>query len=340
MGFRWQQENSMLAVPTGNNPTSLPYTDADYEGFLKSEEWSREETDYLFDLCQRFNYQFVLVADRYEFPGKERSVEDLRERYYQVNGKLSSPGTAYNYDKEGDRHRRLTIESLHARDVEKLKEEALLSEMMSDMRISLPMVMQERQRLLLRCTTLGQQLLAHAQTLPELLGMPSRPRRGSISEKGEKGTKSSNKASNRKAEARKRRQANMATEEVEWYENAPHAASGRKPKPVMANTLVRSINLKPIRVGLTRHVDKLLLDRGLLTKPAVPTQKVCERFDELRLLLARLTEMQRNVDAMMGVNPSGKASEATSKKASRPTSPPPPPSRSTTPAPSVSPPPL
>lgn len=45
--------------------------------------WTKEETDQLFDLCERFDLRFVVIADR--FP-TSRSVEELKNRYY--SGKL------------------------------------------------------------------------------------------------------------------------------------------------------------------------------------------------------------------------------------------------------------
>lgn len=41
--------------------------------------WSKEETDQLFDLCERFDLRFVVIADR--FPSS-RTVEELKDRYY------------------------------------------------------------------------------------------------------------------------------------------------------------------------------------------------------------------------------------------------------------------
>lgn len=41
--------------------------------------WTKEETDQLFDLCQRFDLRFIVVADR--FPSS-RTVEELKDRYY------------------------------------------------------------------------------------------------------------------------------------------------------------------------------------------------------------------------------------------------------------------
>ena len=33
---------------------------------VRDADWSREETDYLLDLCQRLDLRFMAVADRYE----------------------------------------------------------------------------------------------------------------------------------------------------------------------------------------------------------------------------------------------------------------------------------
>ncbi|KAF3328346.1 SWR1-complex protein 4 [Carex littledalei] len=63
----------------------LKYTDEEYEKHLTDNAWSKEETDKLFELCERFDLRFVVVADR--FPS-DRSVEELKSRYYSVTRKL------------------------------------------------------------------------------------------------------------------------------------------------------------------------------------------------------------------------------------------------------------
>lgn len=63
------------------------YDDEEYESLVKklSTEWTREETDYLIDMCERFDLRFPIIADRYEYgPGVTRSVEDLKDRYYSI----------------------------------------------------------------------------------------------------------------------------------------------------------------------------------------------------------------------------------------------------------------
>lgn len=75
----------------------MTYTDKD---------WTKEETDYLFDLVRRYDQRFYIVADRYEYPGGgartmevcrmkvcrpihlKSCVKDMKDRYFSVCRKL------------------------------------------------------------------------------------------------------------------------------------------------------------------------------------------------------------------------------------------------------------
>jgi hypothetical protein len=52
----------------------VTYTEEQYEKAvapLKS-DWSKLETDVLFDLCERFNLRFIVVADRFSYELQEK----------------------------------------------------------------------------------------------------------------------------------------------------------------------------------------------------------------------------------------------------------------------------
>ncbi|ONK59286.1 uncharacterized protein A4U43_C08F4890 [Asparagus officinalis] len=97
----------------------LKYTDEEYDKHLIDPGWTKEETDQLFDLCERFDLRFVVIADR--FPSA-RSVEELKSRYYAVSRALllaraPSPGDvsghplvkeSYNMAHEIERKRALS----------------------------------------------------------------------------------------------------------------------------------------------------------------------------------------------------------------------------------------
>jgi DNA methyltransferase 1-associated protein 1 len=102
--------NVQVPVPT--------YTMEQYEEKLKADGWTKEETDYLIELCRDFGLRWIVIADRYDItaipPAKEnidpvveadamavddtevekknsypyRKMEELKARYYQVAAKI------------------------------------------------------------------------------------------------------------------------------------------------------------------------------------------------------------------------------------------------------------
>jgi len=103
------------------------YTDEQYETHLKSEDWSREETDYLVGLAYEFDLRWIIIADRYEYQQKEapqesedsmavtiqakpRTQEDMKARYYDVAAKamvLHNPLSTMS-SSEFDTHEKMT----------------------------------------------------------------------------------------------------------------------------------------------------------------------------------------------------------------------------------------
>ena len=61
------------------------FSDLEYQQHLHDDNWTKQETDHLFDLCRQFDLRFVVIQDHWD---KEkfspRSVEDLKERYYNI----------------------------------------------------------------------------------------------------------------------------------------------------------------------------------------------------------------------------------------------------------------
>ncbi len=57
------------------SPDIVTFTDQDYTMHLQDQNWTKEETEYLFSLCREFDARFVVIADRYDFPSKHRSLE-------------------------------------------------------------------------------------------------------------------------------------------------------------------------------------------------------------------------------------------------------------------------
>jgi DNA methyltransferase 1-associated protein 1 len=88
--YYFDQFNVKLDLPS--------YTDEEYDLYLQGKiliyianpdpEWSKEETDYLWSLCADFDLRWIIITDRYEWENKERTMEDLKDRYYSGVRKL------------------------------------------------------------------------------------------------------------------------------------------------------------------------------------------------------------------------------------------------------------
>jgi DNA methyltransferase 1-associated protein 1 len=135
------------------------YTDAEYEQELKSDTWSKEETDYLMELCREFDLRWILITDRYEYQpasippidGNEsttlipapqpRTMEDLKSRYYTVAAKclaIARPPANMTtaefelyekmrkFDPVRETSRKKIADSLMRRTVEEVEEESFL----------------------------------------------------------------------------------------------------------------------------------------------------------------------------------------------------------------------
>lgn len=132
LDYRFSKFNVKADIPS--------YSDGEYE-VLKDPDWSREETDYLFDLSRKYDLRFIIIWDRYEFPdAKARSVEDLKARYYSVCRSLMELRTPLNqmspeetqffgmldFDKERESARKKMAAVLFARTPAEVSEEEML----------------------------------------------------------------------------------------------------------------------------------------------------------------------------------------------------------------------
>uniref|UniRef100_A0A4W4GWF8 DNA methyltransferase 1-associated protein 1 n=1 Tax=Electrophorus electricus TaxID=8005 RepID=A0A4W4GWF8_ELEEL len=118
-----------------NKTVQVPvYSEQEYQMYLHDDGWTKAETDHLFDLCKRFDLRFVVVHDRYDHQQyRKRSVEDLKERYYNICGKLAKvravTGTepkVYIFDAGHERRRKEQLDRLFNRTPEQVAEEEYL----------------------------------------------------------------------------------------------------------------------------------------------------------------------------------------------------------------------
>lgn len=128
--------NKVLSIPT--------YSPNEYNLHLKTSQvkWSKAQTDHLFELANRFDLRFVIMADRWDRANYgTKTVEDLKERYYEVINllqKVSTPTAAatpatptdknktFVFDAEHERKRKEQLRKLFDRSSKQIEEEQML----------------------------------------------------------------------------------------------------------------------------------------------------------------------------------------------------------------------
>jgi DNA methyltransferase 1-associated protein 1 len=140
--FPAEKWNVKVKIPT--------YSDEQYESHFRSEDWTRQETDYLMTLCGDFDLRWILIGDRYDpadIPGQAqyppRTTEAMKQRYYTIAAKMMELGTPQSsmtntefqlwdkmrtFDAKTETSRKAMAEKLFERSKEEAEEEKLLLE--------------------------------------------------------------------------------------------------------------------------------------------------------------------------------------------------------------------
>jgi DNA methyltransferase 1-associated protein 1 len=91
-------------------------------------QWTKEETDELFNLCRQYDLRFVVIHDRFKHDAtRPVTVEQMKKRYYDIARKLAeirikdkeiaqkNPVIKTVYDYEGEMKRKQQLELVYSR---------------------------------------------------------------------------------------------------------------------------------------------------------------------------------------------------------------------------------
>jgi len=137
-----EEQDGYTFAKYNKKPNVLRYNDEEWKSLVKANDgWTREETDYLLDLIEMMDMRWIAVADRYEYEGRSRSVEDIKERYYDVARQLMigrEGGTTaignhvlikHPFDAQHERRRKAGMEEYLKRNPEQeAEEDAILAQ--------------------------------------------------------------------------------------------------------------------------------------------------------------------------------------------------------------------
>ncbi|CAL1538481.1 unnamed protein product [Lymnaea stagnalis] len=252
-----------------NKTVDMPvYSDLEYQQHLHDDNWSRQETDHLFDLCKRFDVRFIVVHDRWDREKyKEHSVEDLKERYYNICNtlaKVRAPGGSEPkvkaFDAEHERRRKFQLIKLFDRTQEQVEEEEYLIGELKKIELR----KKEREK--------------KQQDLQKLI------------------TAADSNADNRKAERKNTKKKLQAREPKEGGGLVSSAEPGgiKFSDFKASGTSLRSQRMKlPATIGQkkTKAIEQVLEELGLEFNP-MPTEDIVNSFNTLRQDIVLLYELK------------------------------------------------
>ncbi|KPM05968.1 hypothetical protein NH340_JMT04167 [Sarcoptes scabiei] len=293
--YHWRRESDHKEYPFArmNLIVNVPsYSDDEYREHLQSNEWTKNETDYLFSMCRKFDLRFIVIHDRWDSSSyKERTIENLKDRYYSVtdilarnrldSSSVTSGGNGlkqgYVFDAEHERKRKEQLKKLYNRTAAEIDEEEQLN---AELR-KIEQRKKEREK--------------KTQDLQKLItAADSTDRR---QEQQNQSRTSTNILANRSArkKATQLRTSKVIDPGLASINTATIESAGIKfPEPKTCGVSLRSSRMKlPSSVGQKRikAIDQLLQELKLDPHP-MATEEVCKHFNDLRSDMVLLYELK------------------------------------------------
>lgn len=245
----------------------------------------------------------------YEF----KTLEEIKERYFEIYGKISGEESKFKYEKEFDSKRRMILESYHARPIEQSLEECFVVDYLTKLQLNGELSSRLSERIEIIKMLAGEQFTAGWPTLPELLKIASGKGVARLTEKNKnkKNKKKRKKviladgssSSSEKKNSNSGSNVNINDRHVvtkttlsSSTSTSASASSNKKSKSTShssGNIYLTSSRIHPLRVGSARAVEKILADLNLSFKPELPTKKVVQKFDQLRSMIVQLIDARK-----------------------------------------------
>ncbi|CAG8533981.1 7735_t:CDS:10 [Ambispora gerdemannii] len=292
--YRFNEFNKVINI--------LDYTEQEYNNLLNSDpDWTKAETDYLFELCRNYDLRFLVISDRYEWPDKRRTMEDLKERYYfvmrEVNTSRAGSGVGskdniasmYNFDKAREIERKNNLQYLFTRNPDQIKEEEVLLQEYERIEQNEKKFSKERENLL---KMLNFQDINPSKSL--LNGGPSTP---TADTSGAFFANSAESPPNKKM--RRSSSSSVGTSSIEVHSPTdaypPNTPRREKLPP---GVVVRSQKIPPVKQSAINKVTKYLAECHLNTRPNMATETVCAKWAELQKGIVNMLELKRHVEKL------------------------------------------
>ncbi|KAK2466107.1 hypothetical protein APHAL10511_001749 [Amanita phalloides] len=295
------------------HPASYAYSPEEYAKYLEDKEWTKDETDYLLNLAQEYDSRWYVIHDRYDFPGLNRSIEDLKDRYYSVCRKLirNRPWTgdenaknqllaSFQFDKERELTRKKYLLSLESRTQEQIIEEEALYIEVRRLEQTERKFKKEREDLLRTLAGIDSGLPDIVEEEPPLGLMMDmkKKKKGGIIDLDSPGTPSSISLAPpiiKRAQSVK----NAAYDALHCIVRAEAPMTASATKSAHTPVYLRSFKLPMPKQAIAPKVTQALAELGILhTRLVMPTRENCAQLEQLVEATTTLIETKRMVDKL------------------------------------------
>ncbi|KAJ4954687.1 hypothetical protein NE237_011470 [Protea cynaroides] len=256
----------------------VKYTDEEYDKYLTDPMWTKTETDQLFDLCERFDLRFIVIADK--FPSS-RTVEELKDRYYTVSREILIARASSSADVAGNP---LVKEPYNV--AQEIERKRSLSMVLSQTK------QQERK---------DSEVLAEAKRITETRMLEKSAEDAELHVTSPAGAENTERATIDVESVSPSSNNQLPTEPV-----APPTATDGTSTPaslrmlrvyLRTNVLDQMVQAASSSAGLRtiKRVEQTLQDLGVNVKLKVPTKAVCAEHLELRKEILTLLNLQKQL---------------------------------------------
>ncbi|KAI9297615.1 hypothetical protein K502DRAFT_328110 [Neoconidiobolus thromboides FSU 785] len=300
-----------------NTKLSLPKLSLElYESYFKDPDWTFEECKYLMELCKKFDCRFLVIHDRYEFQEKQRGVEEIKEKFYIIYNKLTQlkennkTNKIIPFDKNKELQRKKQLSKLFLRSKEEIMEEEQLLLKLRKLKVNYKQQLRQRdyvQHLLNNSNKTSSSLLNHNNNNGLDLNNPyldfdlsTKPRK-----------KRNKKEMTPSIESYSRKQSIFNKEDLEIniddksplllpnnFDTLSPSHLQLKKEKIPVGAYLRSSRIAPIRPAQANLFAEELNELGLSTRPFMPTERCCTRFEEVQDLVLAYIDSKKQMEKL------------------------------------------
>lgn len=258
------------------------YSFQEYQQKVQCDDWTKDESDYLLSLCKQFDLRFPVIYDRWDkVKYKNRTMEDLKKHYYDIcNAMQPNELKQIVFDLNHEKRRKEQLIKLYKRSKEQVKEEQNLIEEMKKIEFK----HRERERKHHE----AQKLMTYMDTPPvkkpeQVVKTSAGPGRPGGLGRGRKKMTNLGKTNESRGQSFQTNQNNI-----------PENVGIKFSESRTSGPSLRSSRLRlPAAVGQkkSKAIENLLNELNVDLKP-VPTEEICQHFNELRSEIVILYELK------------------------------------------------